>query len=120
MRASKRMLQRVLLVAATILVCGCETTTQGGAVGVDRSQFMVISTEQRNQIAAQSYTKLRQDATAKGELNSNPDLTRRVRAIATRIEPETKVFRPDAPAWPWEVNVITSKELNAFCMPGGK
>jgi len=71
-------------------------------------------------MAAQSYSKLRDDATTKGELNANPELTRRVRAIAARIEPQTKVFRADAPAWPWEVNVITSKELNAFCMPGGR
>ena len=43
-----------------------------------------------------------------------------MRAIAGRIEPLTGVFRKDAPAWKWEVNVIASDELNAFCMPGGK
>ena len=29
-------------------------------------------------------------------------------------------FRSDAPAWPWEINVIQSDQLNAWCMPGGK
>ena len=60
------------------------------------------------------------DASGKGALNTDPVMTQRVRAIASRIEPQTKVFRADAPGWKWEVNVISSNELNAFCMPGGK
>jgi predicted Zn-dependent protease len=98
----------------------CETTTQSGAVGVNRSQFMLISAEELDQMAGQTYNKLAADATKKGELNTDAALTTRVRAIAVRIEPQTKVFRTDAPAWDWQVNVIDSKELNAFCMPGGR
>ncbi len=99
---------------------GCVTTTSSGAVGADRPQLMLISTEKMNQMAAQSYTKLKADSTAKGELNTDRAMLARVRAVAARIEPQTGVFRPDAPGWNWEVNVISSNTLNAFCMPGGK
>jgi predicted Zn-dependent protease len=99
---------------------GCATTTQGGAVGADRSQLMLVSSQQLDQMAAQSYAKLKADAARQGALNRDPAMLRRVRSVASRIEPQTAIFRPDAPGWKWEVNVLASNELNAFCMPGGK
>ena len=103
-----------------ILLNGCATTTQAGAVGADRKQLLLVSSDQLEKLAAQSYSQLQASASKQGTLNSKPALTQRVRAIAQRIIPSTAVFRPDAPGWKWEVNVIDSKELNAFCMPGGK
>ncbi len=102
------------------LLNGCTTTTASGAVGADRPQLMLISSEKLEQMAAQSYTKLKSDAVGKGALNEDQAMLQRVRAVAARIEPRTAVFRNDAPGWNWEVNVISSNELNAFCMPGGK
>ena len=110
-----------LTIAGIVLaIGGCASTTEGGAVGAERRQLLLVSSEQLDQMAAQSYTKLRAEAAQKGALNTDPALTQRVRAIASRLEPQTKVFRADAPGWKWEVNVISSNELNAFCMPGGK
>jgi len=105
---------------SVVMLSGCQTTTAGGAVGANRSQLMLVSSEQLDQIAAQSYAKLRADSAKKGTLNTDPALTQRVSAIANRIKPQTGVFRSDAPGWKWEVNVITGNELNAYCMPGGK
>jgi predicted Zn-dependent protease len=102
------------------MLSGCATTTAGGAVGANRSQLLLISSEQLEQTAAQGYSQLKTEATQKGALNTNENLLQRVRAIARRIEPQTGIFRKDAPGWNWEVNVIDSDELNAFCMPGGK
>jgi predicted Zn-dependent protease len=99
---------------------GCATTTAGGAVGADRHQLMLVSSQQLDAMAAQSYAKLKADAATQGALNRDPAMLQRVRAVASRIEPQTAVFRPDAPGWKWEVNVLASDELNAFCMPGGK
>jgi len=118
--SNNRVFTTALLVFAGLGLVGCASTTERGAVGAERKQLLLISSAQLEQMAAQSYTKLRTDAAQKGALNTDPALTQRVRAIATRIEPHTAVFRRDAPAWKWEVNVINSNELNAFCMPGGK
>ena len=115
-----RVLVAISCSLSLVTLSGCETTTAGGAVGANRSQLMLVSSEQLDQIAAQSYAKLRADSAKKGTLNTDPALTQRVSAIANRIKPQTGVFRSDAPGWKWEVNVITSNELNAYCMPGGK
>ena len=103
-----------------VFVAGCASTTEGGAVGAERKQLLLVSSAELEQAAAQGYAQLQADASKKGALNSDAMLTQRVRTIASRIEPLTGVFRKDAPAWKWEVNVISSDELNAFCMPGGK
>lgn len=113
---------------ATLLVCvpalgmltACETTTTGGVVGENRRQLLLVSSAELNQMSSQAYAKLKADATAQGTLNKDRGLLQRVSAIASRLEPQTKVFRADAPGWNWEVNVITSPQINAFCMPGGK
>ena len=99
---------------------GCQTTTSGGSVGADRKQLMLVSSQELDQASAQAYAKLQSDASGKGVLNRDQAMLQRVRAIASRLEPQTRVFRPDAPGWRWEVNVITSNDLNAFVMPGGK
>ena len=103
-----------------LLVAGCASTTEGGAVGAERKQLLLVSSAELEQAAAQGYAQLQADASKKGELNADAAMTQRVRAVARRIEPLTGVFRKDAPAWKWEVNVTSSDELNAFCMPGGK
>ena len=116
-----------ILAATTILLgswlgtlSGCATTTEGGAVGADRSQLMLVSSQQLDEMAAQSYAKLKSDAARQGALNRDPAMLQRVRAVASRIQPQTATFRADAPGWKWEVNVLNSDQLNAFCMPGGK
>ena len=121
----RRNLLKLLLVVAMAAPLGaCKTvrTTQGGAVGVDRQQTMsaLVSTRQLEQGAVQAYRQALTQASQKGQLNRDPALTARVRAIAQRLIPHTGVFRQDAPGWNWEVNVIASPEVNAWCMPGGK
>lgn len=107
---------------AVLAACQTEQTTQAGAVGVDRQQTMtsLVSSREVEQQASQQYAQILAQAQKKGLLNQDPDQVRRVRAIAARLVPQVDAFRADAVKWKWEVNVLTSKDINAWCMPGGK
>jgi predicted Zn-dependent protease len=113
-----------LVALALAALSGCETveTTQSGAVGIERKQSMspLVSSAQMDQSAAQAYAQVLGDARKKNQLDLDPAQVARVRGIANRLIPSTAAFRTDAPGWKWEVNVITTNEVNAWCMPGGK
>ncbi|MBS0369526.1 MAG: M48 family metallopeptidase [Proteobacteria bacterium] len=115
-----RTLGTALLAVSGLVACQSVQTTQSGAVGVERRQMMMVSSREMEQASAQSYQKIVEEAAQKNALNRDKEEVERVRAVARRLIPVTGVFRPDAPGWKWEVNVLSSKELNAWCMAGGK
>lgn len=108
--------------ASFLFAAACETvqTTNPGAVGVGRKQHMLVSEEEVEQGAQQAYAQELSKAHSSGKLNTDRELNARVHNIAHRLIPATGVFRLDAPRWNWEVNTLQTKELNAYCMPGGK
>jgi predicted Zn-dependent protease len=104
------------------LLSGCETvdTTKEGVVGVDRQQRMMVSEQEVEASAKQTYAQMMAEAQKKGALDRNAAQVQRVKAIVSRLIPHTATFRPDAPKWQWEAHVISLDEVNAWCMPGGK
>ncbi len=76
---------------------------------------------QLEQQSAQQYRQLLDQARAKNALatDRNADL-QRLRRIQERILPYTYAVNPLARQWKWEVNLLRSDTINAFCMPGGK
>lgn len=110
------------LIGSLIFLAGCQTvsTTRPGSVGVDRGQTMLVSGAELEAAAASEYTKILAAAREKGVLNTNAKQVRRVRTIAKRLIPHTAAFRPDAPKWEWETNIIDEPQINAWAMPGGK
>jgi predicted Zn-dependent protease len=74
-----------------------------------------------NEASAQQYVALMSQARDKGVLvpESDPQV-RRLRAIAQRIIPNTARWNQDARQWQWQVNLLRSDQVNAFCMPGGR
>jgi predicted Zn-dependent protease len=74
-----------------------------------------------NQAAAQQYAEMMGQAKAKGALvpASDPQVVR-LRRIANRIIPHATRWNPAAAKWDWQVNLLNSPQVNAFCMPGGR
>jgi predicted Zn-dependent protease len=107
---------------AALLLASCATTqtTQSGAVGVERKQFMMLSEKQVESMSSQGYLQTLKEAESKKILNTDQRELERVRVISNRLIAQTGVFRQDALDWKWAVNVQDSKEINAYCMPGGK
>src|SRR5882672_2419736 len=110
------------LIASAAFAAGCETvdTTKSSAVGVDRHQRMMVSSDAVNQSADKAYHDVLAQAQKQNALDRDPGAVERVKRIASRLIPATGALRPDAPGWKWETHVISSKEVNAWCMPGGK
>ena len=73
------------------------------------------------QAATQQYNELLQQARTKRALapDNHPQLVR-LRGIAQKLIPLAPRWNGRAAQWRWEVNLIGSSSINAFCMPGGK
>lgn len=81
----------------------------------------LVPAAELEQAAGQQYGQLLEQARAKGALapESHPQV-QRLRGIAKRLIPHSARWNGRAAQWRWEVNLIGSKSINAFCMPGGK
>lgn len=112
----------VAIVSTTLIACTAMDTTSSGSVGIERKQYMssLISEAELNQTALKQYQQIVGQAKAQSALDVNAAQTNRVRTIAQRLIQQVGVFRPDAQQWNWEIHVINSNEVNAWCMPGGK
>jgi predicted Zn-dependent protease len=92
----------------------------------DRSGLaQLVPADQIEAAAAQQYREMLKQASQQRALapESHPQV-QRLRAIAKRLIPYTDSpnlkSTPRAQQWRWEVNLFASKQINAFCMPGGK
>nr|WP_066455902.1 M48 family metallopeptidase [Castellaniella caeni] len=111
-----------LAVLVGLSACAPVQTTQSGLVGVNRTQYMssLVSSTELNQEAATQYRQILDKARTQKALDPSAAQTQRVQAIARRLIAQTGAFRPDAAQWAWEIHVLKSDEVNAWCMPGGK
>ena len=81
----------------------------------------LVSAEGLERDSARGYAQMLREAQGQRALapEGHPKLLR-LRRIADKIIPNATRFNPRAAQWKWEINLIGSKQINAFCMPGGK
>jgi predicted Zn-dependent protease len=103
------------------LGAGFAWAREGVEVGKNSRFSKLVPADQVEQAAAQQYQKLLQEAASKNALlpAEHPQSVR-LRTISQKIIPFSYEWNPRAKDWKWEVNILNSKEINAFCMPGGK
>jgi len=120
---ARRLFTGLLAAGGAVALAGPALAQDGvqGDVGKQSRFTKLVPAEQVEQAAAQQYAQMMREAAAKRALApaEHPQVVR-LRAIAQRIIPFSDPWNGRARQWRWEVNLIGSKQLNAFCMPGGK
>ncbi len=105
-----------------LLLAGAAAPVSAAIPECKRSSFTkAVSADDVEKGSGQQYRQMLQQASSKNALapKDHPQL-QRLRYIADRIIPFTPECNGRARDWKWEVNLIGSQDLNAFCMPGGK
>ncbi|MGH7276487.1 MAG: M48 family metallopeptidase [Candidatus Rokuibacteriota bacterium] len=94
------------LLTALVTVVACSTVPITG-----RHQLLLLTEGEERQMGRSSY----QQVLKKSRLSFDPVATEQVRRVGQRIAEATG--RTD---YQWEFNLIEDKQVNAFCLPGGK
>jgi Zn-dependent protease with chaperone function len=81
----------------------------------------LVPAEEIEAASQQQYSEMLAKARQQGALapENHPQL-QRLRYISSRLIPQSIRWNDRAKSWKWEVNLLGSKQINAFCMPGGK
>ena len=104
-----------LIVALCLGQTGCVTNPITG-----RSQTLITSDAEASRESATAYSQLLQEARINKSLDTDAQLLARVEAITRPLIAQAIQLRPETRSWSWDVHVLKSKEINAWCMAGGK
>ncbi len=117
---SRRLFTGALLGGAGLLAVPA-WAREGVEVGKQSTFSKFVSAQQIEGAAQSQYAGMKQQAAEKRALapDNHPQVVR-LRAIAKRLIPFSYEWNPRAREWKWEVNLLGSEQVNAFCMPGGK
>lgn len=100
-------MKKIFLLLITLLFLGCT----GQAPVTHREQLLLISPSEEMVMGEKSYKEF----LSKAKISTDKAQTQRIRRIGKKIA--VAANRKD---FNWEFNLIDDKQVNAFCMPGGK
>ena len=112
-------LTRVVLVlsAASVLAWSCSSVPITG-----RHQLNIVPESEMQSTSYQQYDQFLQE----NKLSTDAEATAMVKRVGTRIQHAVEQYMSDhnmadrLNGYKWEFNLVENKEVNAWCMPGGK
>jgi len=117
----KRALLYAVLMSACALAGAPVVAREGVEVGKESAFANLVPAAEVENSARQQYAQMLKEAASKNALgpDDHPQVIR-LRRISKELIPFALQWNPRAKDWNWEVNLIGSNQINAFCMPGGK
>jgi predicted Zn-dependent protease len=128
MRRSWRIFVLGATLCAGLVGVGCDAPTGSGEGPGHRAQDLALSPQQELELGRQAYRQVLTNPRQYGRpVAADRPEVQRVRGIAERIvhaagiEPlQREMHLRKGYRYEWEVNVLESGQVNAFCLPGGK
>ena len=110
----------MLILATSLLIAACGTTQTVPVTG--RKHSLLVSDAQVLSLSKEEYSKYMKSA----KLSSNAANTAMVQRVGRRLASAVEAYLRNNGAadeiknFSWEFNLVADKNVNAFCMPGGK
>jgi predicted Zn-dependent protease len=108
-----------LSILVMMLVVACSTNAITG-----RSQLSLVSDDQMQQMAVSEYKQfLSENKVVSSSQNKDAEMVKRVGSrIASAVTNfyRSKGIAKELQNYQWEYNLVSSDQVNAWCMPGGK
>ena len=113
-------IRTLLFVALALLAAACGTTNTVPITG--RKTHLLVDDAQVLSLSSQQY----QDYMKGAQLSKNAANTAMVKRVGQRLATAVETYlknngyASETQNYQWEFNLVADKQVNAFCMPGGK
>ena len=110
----------LLVVLVAMLVSSCGTTRTVPVSG--RKQNLMVSDAEILSLSEQEYTKFMNTAKRSSDAKNAQMVSRVGKKLASAVETYLRQnnMADEISNFKWEFNLVADKNVNAFCMPGGK